>query len=83
MWEYMSEKPGVLTVDYKEGIDRVLASNKYAFLMESTTAEYTVSQHCNNLTLIGGLLNSRGYGVGTPLGEYPACMSIRCKQNMK
>ncbi|XP_071819367.1 glutamate receptor ionotropic, kainate 2-like isoform X2 [Apostichopus japonicus] len=69
MWEYMSEKPGVLTVDYKEGIDRVLASNKYAFLMESTTAEYTVSQHCNNLTLIGGLLNSRGYGVGTPLGS--------------
>ncbi|XP_063955091.1 glutamate receptor ionotropic, kainate 2-like [Lytechinus pictus] len=69
MWEFMSSKQHVFVQTYREGIDRVLNNKNYAFLMESTMAEYEVSQHCKNLTMIGGLMNSRGYGVGTPLGS--------------
>ncbi|XP_033635922.1 glutamate receptor ionotropic, kainate 2-like [Asterias rubens] len=67
MYEFMSARPHVFSKTYDEGIERVLNSKNYAFLLESTTAEYRISQHCSNLTLIGGLLNSRGYGIGTPL----------------
>ncbi|XP_038059611.1 glutamate receptor ionotropic, kainate 2-like [Patiria miniata] len=69
MYEFMSARPHVFSKTYDAGIERVLNSKNYAFLLESTTAEYRISQHCNNLTLIGGLLNSRGYGIGTPLGS--------------
>ena len=69
MWEFMSARPGVFSDTYREGIERVLNSKNYAFLMESTMAEYVISQNCNNLTTIGGLLNSRGYGIGTPAGN--------------
>ncbi|XP_022103504.1 glutamate receptor ionotropic, kainate 1-like [Acanthaster planci] len=69
MYEFMSARPHVFSKTYDEGIERVLNSKNYAFLLESTTAEYRISQHCKNLTLIGGLLNSRGYGIGTPLGS--------------
>ncbi|XP_071506809.1 glutamate receptor ionotropic, kainate 2-like [Diadema antillarum] len=69
MWDFMFARPHVFVQTYQEGIDRVLNSKNYAFLMESTMAEYQVSKHCQNLTMIGGLLNSRGYGVGTPLGS--------------
>lgn len=34
----------------------------YAFFMESTSIEYTVERNCN-LTQIGGLLDSKGYGI--------------------
>ena len=36
----------------------------YAFLMESTTLEYDVLHNCE-LTQVGGLLDSRGYGIAT------------------
>lgn len=39
----------------------------FAFLMESTTLDYVVQRNCN-LTQIGGLLDSKGYGIGTPKG---------------
>lgn len=35
----------------------------YAFFMESTSIEYTIERNCN-LTQIGGLLDSKGYGIG-------------------
>ncbi|XP_022103507.1 glutamate receptor ionotropic, kainate 2-like [Acanthaster planci] len=69
MWEFMSSRPNVFMDTYGEGIQRVLTEKNYAFLMESTMAEYVVSRNCKNLTTIGGLLNSRGYGIGTPLGS--------------
>ena len=69
MWDFMSSRQGVFTQTYEEGINRVLNNKDYAYLLESAMAEYIVSQHCQNLTLIGGLLNSRGYGVGLPLGK--------------
>lgn len=34
----------------------------YAFFMESVSIEYTVERNCN-LTQIGGLLDSKGYGI--------------------
>ncbi|XP_038059342.1 glutamate receptor ionotropic, kainate 1-like [Patiria miniata] len=69
MWEFMSSRPNVFMNTYTDGVLRVLREKNYAFLMESTMAEYVVARHCKNLTTIGGLLNSRGYGIGTPLGS--------------
>ena len=73
----MSARPHVFSKTYDEGIERVLNSKNYAFLLESTTAEYRISQHCSNLTLIGGLLNSRGYGIGTPLRKFYRRTGVR------
>ena len=54
-----------------EGIDRVIKEEgKYAFLMESTTIEYITERKCG-LTQIGGLLDSKGYGVALPPSKLP------------
>lgn len=68
MWRFMeSKKPSVFVQSYEEGINRVLEGN-YAFLMESTMLDYAVQRDCN-LTQIGGLLDSKGYGIATPKGS--------------
>lgn len=70
MWEFMnSRKQSVMVKSVEEGIQRVLTSD-YAFLMESTTIEFVTQRNCN-LTQIGGLIDSKAYGVGTPMGKYP------------
>lgn len=94
MWNYMySKQPSVFVKSTEEGIARVLNS-KYAFLMESTMNEYYRSLNCN-LTQIGGLLDTKGYGIGMPLGEWggvardvvtrwrvrPPRSTIRCCRN--
>lgn len=63
-----SKTPSVFVQTYEEGIKRVLDSD-YAFLMESTMLDYAVQRDCN-LTRIGGLLDSKGYGIATPKGKY-------------
>jgi ionotropic kainate glutamate receptor 2 len=63
-----SRKPSVFVSTYEEGIRRVLEEDNYAFLMESTMLDYIVQQNCN-LTQIGGLLDSKGYGIATPIGK--------------
>lgn len=69
MWEFMSSRRhSVMVKSVDEGIQRVLTSD-YAFLMESTTIEFATQRNCN-LTQIGGLIDSRAYGVGTPMGTY-------------
>ena len=40
-------------------------NGKYAFLMESTSVEYVIERNCQ-LTQIGGLLDSKGYGIALP-----------------
>lgn len=65
-----SKKPSVFVSTYEEGTKRVMEGN-FAFLMESTTLDYVVQRNCN-LTQIGGLLDSKGYGIGTPKGTYIA-----------
>ncbi|XP_033607886.1 glutamate receptor ionotropic, kainate 2 isoform X13 [Cryptotermes secundus] len=68
MWRFMeNKKPSVFVPTYEEGIQRVLEGN-YAFLMESTMLDYIVQRDCN-LTQIGGLLDSKGYGIATPMGS--------------
>ncbi|AWO96338.1 putative glutamate receptor ionotropic kainate 5-like [Scophthalmus maximus] len=68
MWNYMNSKqPSVFVKSTEEGIARVLNS-KYAFLMESSMNEYHRGLNCN-LTKIGGLLDTKGYGIGMPLGS--------------
>lgn len=67
MWAFMSSKPSALVKNNEEGIQRTLTAD-YALLMESTTIEYITQRNCN-LTQIGGLIDSKGYGIGTPMGE--------------
>uniref|UniRef100_A0A672SR87 Glutamate receptor n=1 Tax=Sinocyclocheilus grahami TaxID=75366 RepID=A0A672SR87_SINGR len=68
MWNYMySKQPSVFVKSTEEGIARILNS-KYAFLLESTMNEYHRHLNCN-LTQIGGLLDTKGYGIGMPLGS--------------
>ncbi|XP_043242280.1 glutamate receptor ionotropic, kainate 2-like isoform X2 [Amphibalanus amphitrite] len=68
MWRFMeNKKPSVFTKTYEEGIERVLEGN-YAFLAESNTIDYIVNRNCN-LTQIGGLLDSKGFGIATTMGS--------------
>ncbi|XP_050301823.1 glutamate receptor ionotropic, kainate 2 isoform X1 [Anthonomus grandis grandis] len=68
MWRFMeNRRPPVFVKSYEDGIARVLQGN-YAFLMESTMLDYAVQRDCN-LTQIGGLLDSKGYGIATPKGS--------------
>lgn len=67
MWAFMSSKPTALVKSNEEGIQRTLTAD-YALLMESTTIEYITQRNCN-LTQIGGLIDSKGYGIGTPMGK--------------
>ncbi|NWH72943.1 GRIK3 protein, partial [Piaya cayana] len=67
MWAFMSSKPTALVKNNEEGIQRTLTAD-YALLMESTTIEYITQRNCN-LTQIGGLIDSKGYGIGTPMGS--------------
>ncbi|KAL9888720.1 glutamate receptor ionotropic, kainate 2 isoform X3 [Glossina fuscipes] len=68
MWRYMeNRKSAVFVRTYEEGIKRVMEGD-YAFLMESTMLDYAVQRDCN-LTQIGGLLDSKGYGIATPKGS--------------
>lgn len=62
----------------RTGIERVLKSKGgYAFLMESTQIEYFKNQNCN-LTQVGGLLDSKGYGIALPVSMYSSALKIRC-----
>ena len=80
MWESMSKNPGVLKRSNEEGRKSVeKEEGKYAYLMESASIEYTVERNCN-LTQIGGLLDSKGYGVATRKGlRYENCNSFLIK----
>lgn len=70
MWSFMeSTKPSVFVKGNTDGIRRVKeGQGNYAFLMESTTIEYTVERNCDT-TQIGGLLDSKGYGIALPPGS--------------
>ena len=61
-----SQDPNVFVQKSEEGIERVKKGD-YAFLMESTMIDYTVQRECD-LMQVGGLLDSKGYGIGTQRG---------------
>lgn len=70
MWSFMeSAEPSVFVSDNNEGIERVAkGKGNYAFLMESTSIEYNVQKNCN-LTQVGSLLDSKGYGIAMPVNS--------------
>nr|XP_014354085.1 PREDICTED: glutamate receptor ionotropic, kainate 3 isoform X1 [Latimeria chalumnae]XP_014354089.1 PREDICTED: glutamate receptor ionotropic, kainate 3 isoform X1 [Latimeria chalumnae] len=68
MWAFMTNKPTSLVKSREDGIQRVLTS-EYALLLESTSIEYITQRYCN-LTRVGGLIDSKGYGIGTPKGQW-------------
>ena len=61
-------RPSVFVNNTPEGIDRV-KGGKYAYILESTMNEYITKRQCD-LMQVGGLLDAKGYGIGTPQGEY-------------
>ena len=64
-----SQKPKVFTSSNADGVDRVLESpGQYAFLMESNSIQYQTERNCE-LTQIGGLLDSKGYGIAFTPGN--------------
>ncbi|XP_062609796.1 glutamate receptor ionotropic, kainate 2-like isoform X2 [Saccostrea cucullata] len=67
MWHFMRTNPDMFVKDANEGVTKVKAGN-YAYLMESTSIEYEVQQNCD-LMQVGGLLDSKGFGVATPMGS--------------
>uniref|UniRef100_A0A0K0CX59 PBPe domain-containing protein n=1 Tax=Angiostrongylus cantonensis TaxID=6313 RepID=A0A0K0CX59_ANGCA len=60
MWEYMKNRD-VFVHDNREGVEMAIKRN-FAYLMESTSLEFEISQNCN-LTQIGGVLGSKGYSI--------------------
>ena len=70
MWSFMeSSDPPVFTKSNKEGVDRVTEEDgMYAFLMESNSIQYQIEGNCD-LTQIGGLLDSKGYGIALTPGK--------------
>ena len=64
----MNKNPSVLKSSNTIGRDEVEAADgKYAFFMESATIEYITERYCN-LTQVGNLLDSKGYGIATRKG---------------
>lgn len=66
---YMASHPEELTETNQEGVDKVKAGTKYAFLMESTSIDYNIVRECN-LKKIGDALDEKGYGIAMPKSEF-------------
>jgi hypothetical protein len=66
MWNFMSSNSDVFVKSTEEGIERVKKGG-YAYLVESTTNEYVRQRDCE-LMQVGGLIDTKGYGIGTPTG---------------
>lgn len=47
------------------GSNFLIVTGSYAFLMESTSIEYVIERNCE-LTQIGNMLDSKGYGIALP-----------------
>lgn len=67
MYNYMKDHAKeVLMEDNYEAIEKV-QREKYAFFMESSSIEYNIQRICN-ITQIGGLLDSKSYGIAIKKG---------------
>ncbi|VDN98973.1 unnamed protein product [Rodentolepis nana] len=71
MWKFMEANPDVLARDVKEGVRKVIDSNKdYAFILESTMNEYfNQRKPCTTMKVGPNLDSGKGYGVATPPGS--------------
>lgn len=64
MWSFMESRRAETLLDSNgKGVERVKKGD-FAFLMESTTIEYTVERNCD-LSQVGSLLDQKGYGIAT------------------
>ena len=71
MFVFMNSDKSNFVPSNAVGVNRVLKDNgKYAFLMESTSVEYVIERECE-LAQVGGLLDSKGYGIALPPSEIP------------
>ncbi|KAF2904858.1 hypothetical protein ILUMI_01329 [Ignelater luminosus] len=68
-WNKMNNfKPSSFVKTNTEGVRKVLNKNQdYAFFMESSSMEYEINRHKCELRPIGGLLDSKGYGIAMPI----------------
>ncbi|XP_076446347.1 glutamate receptor-like [Babylonia areolata] len=70
MWSFMTSQKNVFVNSNAEGIRKVRESHgKYAFLIESTTNEYHNNRKPCDTMKVGSNLDSKGYGVATPMGS--------------
>ncbi|XP_026474738.1 glutamate receptor 1-like [Ctenocephalides felis] len=70
MWEFMNSRKHVFVNSYDEGIARVRKSKgKYALLIESPKNDYTNERQPCDTMKVGNNLDSKGFGVATPLGS--------------
>lgn len=70
MWEYMNSRKHVFVRSYDEGIRRVRQSKgKYALLIESPKNDYINEREPCDTMKVGRNLDSKGFGVATPLGS--------------
>ena len=70
LWSFMSglHESEVMVGSNTQGVEMVEeSSGKYAFFMESSSIEYLVERRCK-LSQVGGLLDSKGYGIATKKG---------------
>ena len=70
-WSKMVQaQPSAFTESNENGVERV-KKNKggYAFLMETTSLEYNVEQHCD-LMQVGNQIGEKHYGIAVPIGWY-------------
>ncbi len=80
MWKFMSTaRPSVFVHSTAEGVTRVQNSKgKYAFLLESTMNDFYNQRNPCNTMKIGRDLDSKGYGIGTPLGSPWRSVNASC-----
>lgn len=83
VWEKMTSS-GIMTNGNAEGIERVMESaGDYAYLIESTSADWAISQYCD-LVKIGEDINVRNYGIVVPMGsEYRKKLNIAMLELME
>ncbi|CAL1283905.1 unnamed protein product [Larinioides sclopetarius] len=68
IFEFMEKHADEVYV--KSNADGIAKVNKggYAYFMEATSIEYNTERECN-LTMVGGLLDSKGYGIAVKKGR--------------
>ena len=70
MWAYMTSAKDVFVKSTEAGKARVRSSNgKYAYLIESSTNEFINSRKPCDTMKVGSNLDSKGYGIATPIGS--------------
>ncbi|GAB1597397.1 glutamate receptor, partial [Argonauta hians] len=70
MWAFMSSNPSVFVKLVKDGVHKVRNSKgKYAFLLESSSNIYINNRKPCDTMMIGGTLDSKGFGIATPKGS--------------